>query len=115
MPEKFANVLVTRVYLADHRSLRQPDAPQQVGVARVGTEIAERRVKFDVINTIASSRPLLQSRERGILLAEHGVITGRVEVVPFGFVILGIFPQVPLVPRPLKNLSQFLGTRFVAL
>ena len=73
MPDKFANVLVSRVYLADHRSLRQPDPAQQVGVARVGAETIQFRVKFDFIDVTASSKCLLQSRECSILLAKHGV------------------------------------------
>ena len=39
--EKFASVLVSRVYLVDQCLLRQPYPAQQVGVARVGAKIVK--------------------------------------------------------------------------
>jgi hypothetical protein len=55
--------------MSESASLRQPDPAQQVGIAGIGAEIVERRVKLDCIDMTASSSCLLQSRERGVLLS----------------------------------------------
>ena len=98
----------------DHRSLWQPDPAQQVGVTWIGADIVERRVKFEGVDMIACGSSLLQSRERSILLAEHGVARGRAVMVACGFANLGIFSQDSRVPRLLENLSEILSTRIVA-
>jgi hypothetical protein len=69
--------------------LRQPDPTQQVGITRVGTETVEARVKFDCVNVTASGKGLLQSYERGALLAERSVIHSRTVGVVYRFARLG--------------------------
>lgn len=55
MPEKFANVLVTQVYLLSGgitRSLRQSHPAQQVGVTRVGVQAVEPGIVPKIQNTV---------------------------------------------------------------
>lgn len=64
MHRKFADLLVSRVYLVDQCLLRQPYPAQQVGVARVGAKIVKLRVVWH--------RTAMASRESARLLIQTG-------------------------------------------
>jgi hypothetical protein len=83
--------------------LRQTNPEKQIDVAVVGTDIVQSWVNIHVYNSRPVDKCLFQSRERSILLAEHRAISSRAGgqrsavVMAFGFVILGLFFEVPRI------------------
>src|SRR5262249_51638814 len=93
-------------------SLLQPDGPQQDGKARVGAQMVESRLDFQVNQKRAALfQRLLQKRERLIFLVESAVPSGDVERRDIMLLRLGTRQfhapsQVALPARACESLFQ---------